>query len=247
MTPLKSFSIAVRTPDGVQPMFVSAAGGRFTIYQRNHVASLTAALAKTFPVVQRLVGEPFFAAMAARFIFQSPPRVPMLADYGADLADFIAAFEPAESLPFLADVARLEYARVRAWHAADHASPPLDGADAVAALLPHRIVLHPSATLIQSDHPVLAIWAANQPETAVPVEDWQPETALVHRSGDVVLNTPIDADTNTFLAALLTAESLESALLALPDPDTAGAALLHVLQLLQAGALITTCHEGTLP
>ena len=243
MTPLKSFSIAVRTPDGVQPMFVSAAGGRFTIYQRNHVSGLTAALAKTFPVVQRLVGEAFFAAMAARFIFQSPPRVPMLADYGADLADFIAAFEPAESLPFLADVARLEFARVRAWHAADHGPPQLDGADALAALLPHRIGLHPSATLIQSDHPVLAIWAANQPEVAVPVDNWQPETALVHRSGDVVVNTPIDADT---LAALLTAESLESALFALPNPDAAGAALLHVLQLLQAGALITTNPEGTL-
>lgn len=243
MTPLKSFSIAVRTPDGVQPMFVSAAGGRFTIYQRNHVAGLSAALAKTFPVVQRLVGEAFFAAMAARFIFQSPPRVPMLADYGAGLADFITAFEPAESLPFLADVARLEFARVRAWHAADHQSPPLDGADAVAALLPHRIALHPSASLIHSNHPVLAIWAANQPETAVPVDNWQPETALVHRSGDVVVHTPIDAD---MLAALQAAESLEAALLTQPDPDTAGAALLHVLQLLQAGALITTRPEGTL-
>ncbi len=245
MTSLRSFSIAVRTPDGVQPIFVSAAGGRFTIYQRNHVAGLTAALAKTFPVIQRLVGEAFFAAMAARFIFQSPPRVPMLADYGADLADFIAAFEPAESLPFLADVARLEFARVRAWHAADHAPPPLDGADAVAALLPQRIALHPSATLIQSDHPVMAIWAANQPETAVPVDDWEPETALVHRSGDVVVHTPIDADTQALLAALLTADSLESALLALPNPDAAGAALLRCLQLMQSGALITP--EGTMP
>ena len=245
MTPLKSFSIAVRTPDGEQPMFVSAAGGRFTIYQRNHVTGLTAALAKTFPVVLRLVGEEFFASMATRFIFQSPPRSPVLAEYGADLAGFIAAFEPAASLPFLADVARLEFARVRAWHAADRDLPPLDDADAVAALLPHRVVLHPSASLILSNHPVLAIWAANPLETAVPVEDWQPEAALVHRSGDVVVHTPVDADTQALLAMLLTADSLESALLAVPNPDAAGAALLRCLQLIQAGALITTSPEGT--
>jgi|JI10StandDraft_1071094.scaffolds.fasta_scaffold03405_6 hypothetical protein len=252
MMPQKSFSIAVRTPDGVQPLFVSGAGGRFTVYQRNHVAGLVAALAKTFPVVQRLVGDEFFAAMAARFIFQAPPRSPVLAEYGAELGDFIAAFEPAEGLPFLADVAGLEYARVRAWHAADHAVPALADTHDFAAILPQRIVLHPSATLIASDHPVLGIWHANQPTTAVPVEDWQPETALVYRSGDAVAHTPVDADTRVLLSALLAAESLEAALLDQPTPAAAGTALLRCVQLMQAGALVTAIPpasnvEGTLP
>jgi hypothetical protein len=238
MMPQKSFSIAVRTPDGVQPLFVSGAGGRFTVYQRNHVSGLVAALAKTFPVVQRLVGDEFFAAMATRFVFQSPPRSPVLAEYGADLADFIKAFEPAEGLPFLADVARLEHARVRAWHAADHRLPVLADADAIAAMLSHRIVLHPSATLIVSDHPVGGIWYAHQPATAVPVEDWHPETLLVHRSDNVVAHTAVDADTHAFLPALFTATSLEAALLGLPTPAAAGAALMRCAQLMQAGALV---------
>jgi hypothetical protein len=238
MMPQKSFSIAVRTPDGVQPMFVSGAGGRFTVYQRNHVSGLVAALAKTFPVVQRLVGDEFFAAMAARFIFQSPPRSPVLAEYGADLAEFIAAFEPAESLPFLADVARLEHARVQAWHAADHPGSTLADAEAIAAMLPQRIVLHPSATLIASDHPVEAIWRVNQPATVDAVEDWHPETVLVHRSSDVVVHTPVDADTFALLSALFAAETLEAALLELPTPAAAGAALLQCARLMQVGALV---------
>jgi hypothetical protein len=238
MMPQKSFSIAVRTPDGVQPLFVSGAGGRFTVYQRNHVSGLVAALAKTFPVVQRLVGDEFFAAMATRFVFRSPPRVPVLAEYGADLADFIAVFEPAEALPFLADVARLEHARVRAWHAADHPLSALADAEAIAAMLPHRIVLHPSTALIASDHPVAGIWYANQPATAVPVEDWRPEIVLVHRSDDVVAHTIVDADTHAFLLALFTATSLEAALLDLPTPAAAGAALMQCARLMQAGALV---------
>jgi hypothetical protein len=246
MMPQKSFSIAVRTPDGVQPLFVSGAGGRFTIYQRNHVAGLVAALAKTFPVVQRLVGDEFFAAMAARFIFQSPPRVPVLAEYGADLAGFIAAFEPAAGLPFLADVARLEFARVRAWHAADHDVPAMTDANDIAALLPRRIALHPSTTLIASEHPVLGLWRANQPATVVPVDDWQAETLLVHRSGDVVAHAPIDADTHAFLLALLAAKSLEAALLGRPTPAAAGAALLQCTRLMQAGALVAAIPTANL-
>ena len=58
------------------------------------------------------------------FVREQPPRSPLLAIYGDEFADFIAAFEPARELPYLADVARLEAARTRAYHAAD--ATPLD-------------------------------------------------------------------------------------------------------------------------
>ncbi len=98
--------------------------------------------------------------------------------------------------------------------------------------------LHPSTTLIASDHPVAGIWYANQPATAVPVEDWRPEIVLVHRSDDVVAHTIVDADTHAFLLALFTATSLEAALLDLPTPAAAGAALMQCARLMQAGALV---------
>ena len=97
---------------------------------------------------------------------------------------FIAAFEPARELVYLADVARLEAARTRAYHAAD--AMPLDAsrfaaldADAVGDI---RIDLHSSAEIVRSPHPVVAIWAMNSGERELaPIENWHGEDALVVR------------------------------------------------------------------
>ena len=92
---------------------------RFAVHRNNVVAGLVKALQTRFPVVQKIVGEEFFAAMARVFVMRKPPRTPILAMYGDEFAAFIAAFEPAGELAYLADVARLEAARTRAYHAAD--------------------------------------------------------------------------------------------------------------------------------
>ena len=106
------------------------------------------ALGTRFPATSRIVGEEFFNAMARVFVIAHPPRSPLLMTYGDDFPDFIADFEPAAELPYLADVARLEAARTRAYHAAD--AVLLDPA-AVAATIGQealgavRFALHPSA------------------------------------------------------------------------------------------------------
>ncbi|NQD95269.1 DUF2063 domain-containing protein, partial [Pseudomonas sp. CrR25] len=110
----------------------SAVEARFAVYRNNVFSSLVGALADSFPVVQQLVGEAFFGAMARVYVHRSPPRSPLLLHYGDDFPTFIEGFEPAGSLPYLADVARLERLRSRAYHAAD--SPSLD-ADAIARVL----------------------------------------------------------------------------------------------------------------
>src|SRR5215470_344359 len=90
-------------------------------------ADLMSALATRFPVVQRLVGEEFFSRMARIYLRREPPRTPALRHYGATFPAFIDSFEPTGTLDYLGDVARLELARERAYHAADAA--PI-GADA---------------------------------------------------------------------------------------------------------------------
>src|SRR5260370_39578206 len=92
---------------------------RFAVYRNNEVAGLVKALLNKFPVVEKIVGEEFFAAMARAFVVERPPRSPVLAIYGDGFATFIAAFDPARELAYLADVARLEAARTRPYHAAD--------------------------------------------------------------------------------------------------------------------------------
>jgi hypothetical protein len=103
----------LRSPSG------SPAGRRFDVYRNNVFVGLIEALERRYPVCRTLVGEEFFRAMARLYVELSPPRSPVLLTYGSDFAEFVETFPPAASLPYLADVVRLENALVAAFHARD--------------------------------------------------------------------------------------------------------------------------------
>ncbi len=119
-------------PPGLRAWNGSEPAARLAVYRNNVLASLIDTLAETFPVLRELAGAEFFRAMASVFARSAPPSSPVLARYGDGLAAFVEGFGPARERPCLADVARLELARVRAQDAADAA--PL-GPDAVRAAL----------------------------------------------------------------------------------------------------------------
>jgi len=180
---------------------------RFAVHRNNVVASLVQALADTFPVVQALVGPEFFRAMAAVFVRGHPPASPQLHRYGGELPAFIEGFAPAAGLPYLADVARLELARVAACHAAD--AEPLSSADAARVLAcgervgELRLLLHPALRWLASPHPVVSLWAAHQGEGALEDVDLaQGESALVLRPALEVRVLRCDAATIAFVEAL---------------------------------------------
>ncbi len=133
---------------------------------RNHVfSSLSETLASIFSAVEAMVGDGFFKAAAHHFIAAQPPTEPTLYAYGANFPKFLADFEPANGLPYLSDLARLEWALHESFHAANQealthaalAEIPQD------ALFGQPIPLHPSARLVSSDWPVDALWHACQP------------------------------------------------------------------------------------
>src|SRR6266850_2007205 len=111
-------------PFGINAHNAAVSARRFAVYRNNVVAGLVKALKSRFAVVEKIVGEEFFAAMARVFVMEQPPRSPLLATYGDNFPAFIAGFEPARELPYLVDVARLEAARTRSYHAAD--ATPVD-------------------------------------------------------------------------------------------------------------------------
>jgi hypothetical protein len=153
------------------------AARRLQLYRNNCFESLTAALGAVYPVVRQLVGEEFFRALARRFIPAFPSRSGNLHDFGAELPDFLRGFAPAASLPYLPDVAALEWA----CHAVYHEAPlPALSLDALAALTAQqqaalRLDLQPCARLLASGWPVLALWQAHQGEAEDGLEaiDWQ--------------------------------------------------------------------------
>ena len=189
------------------------------------------ALAQTFPVVQDLVGEAFFRAMAAVFVRRSPPMSPVLALYGADFPAFIAAFQPAGSVAYPADVARLEYARARSCHARDAAPLPLQALQEALArgeeLAAHCVELHPSLGRVASPFAIVSIWAAHQGVGALEqVDPDQPEQALLLRDGSDVLVLPVSGAACRFVERLQQGETLaaatEAAMQVEPEFDLSG-------------------------
>lgn len=162
------------------------------VYRNNLFISLTDALRVTYPVVDKLVGEGFFAYMANRFIKTHPSRSGNLHDFGAELSDFITQFEAAASLPYLADVARLEWARQQAYHAAECPALDLRELQKVppACYEQLRFRLHPSVGLISSPFPIVQIWEINQQEPlreqAVNLDSGGEQLLLLRRDADVV-------------------------------------------------------------
>lgn len=153
-------------PTGLRAQHGSDPGLRFAGYRNNVVHSLVAVLGDTFPVVRQLVGEDLFGAMARLFVAEHPPTSPLMHRYGGGFPDWVADFEPATDLPYLSDLVRLEWARLRAFHAAD--ADPIDAQVLVAVLqAPDRLavpslILHPSLAVVQSPHPVVSLWSAHQ-------------------------------------------------------------------------------------
>ncbi len=92
---------------------------RFNVYRNNVFAGLIEALRDSFPVVERLVGQEFFAALAQAYRHDNMPSSPVMMQYGAKFPDFLRRFEPVASLPYLPDVAQLEWLYSEAFHSAD--------------------------------------------------------------------------------------------------------------------------------
>jgi hypothetical protein len=137
---------------------------RLAVYRNNVVASLTAALQDTFPVTRRIVDGRFFAFAVQEFIRTSPPARPCLAEYGAALADFLAAFPPSRELVYLPDVARLEWLLHRAAQAPEIQPMSPTSLHAVPAEDTERLRLQflPALGYFQSRWPIDRIWCASQ-------------------------------------------------------------------------------------
>lgn len=158
----------------------------FAVHRNNVQSAPVDALRQAFPVLQRLLGDEYFSALAQLYVGENPPRSAVYLDYGAELADFIAAFPPLTELSYLADIARLEWARLRAFHAADGLPLLLDARDVngLARVLAEPLRWHPSVTLIESPHPLFRLWQSQILSTQAPSSDeWASESVLVWRQG----------------------------------------------------------------
>jgi Putative DNA-binding domain len=133
---------------------------RLAVYRNNVLLSLRRVLEGTFPASRRLLGPARFVRIAQDFIRSAPPERPQLMTYGAGFPAFLERSAEAAPVPYVADVARLEWAREEAYYAAD---APVLSAEHLAAIpiaryAALRFELHPTLRLIRSAGPVFALW-----------------------------------------------------------------------------------------
>jgi hypothetical protein len=141
------------------------ASARIAIYRNNLLANYRKALSATYPVVEALVGPAFFGAAVEMFVRAHPSTRGDVNRYGGELARFLATYPPARDLPYLSDVARLEWAIDQAHIAHDADALDLESLSAVPenAFGTLALVLHPSVRFVVSHYPIFRIWQANQP------------------------------------------------------------------------------------
>jgi hypothetical protein len=219
--------LSVELPISLCAATAARAESGLAVYRNNMMSGLIRVVAARFPVVRRLLGEESFLESIRRFIVAEPPRSPLLLNYGDAFPQFLRSLGDDACIGYIADIAELEIARGKAYHAADAAPLPPQAFAAIPAerLAGLRLSLHPSASLMQSRFPIVSLWHASQEAGDATLRQWCPEAGLIARPMLEVEVWNLPPGGFAFLTALsrgaALAEAAEAAADAAPDFDLA--------------------------
>lgn len=195
---------------------------RLRIYRHNSELIHLEALRTTFPAAFALVGEAFFEQAAAYYRCVYPSRSGNLQAFGEHFPEFLERLPNSHQLPYLGDVARLEWLRQVTALAGETKSLTLaDFESRLAALKgPMRMAFHPSMQRFVSPYPVLALWHyATQPTTERFTLPESGDHLVLWRSEGEVAMAAIDAASFTCINALAHGGTLDAAHTAASDQD----------------------------
>lgn len=202
---------ATRVPDS------AGLKSRFDIYRNTRMTGLVAALQQIFPVVLQLVGEQAFNALARIYAQEHPPKSPYLFEYGDQFPALLRDRTELQALSYLCEVAKIEFAVLRATHAAD-TTPVREQLAALvetpAQLEQARFGFAPSFALLDMSFASGSIWLAHQQDPAdlESINPDQSEWVMISRPGYAVAVDRITAGEFEFISLLLQGWSVGAAL-----------------------------------
>jgi hypothetical protein len=183
---------------------------RLAIYRNTMTAVLVNALRLAFPAVQSLLGAACFEGAARRFVDVAPPDSAWLDEYGAALPAFLAALPETRSIPYLADVAQLEW----------HVNSVLHAPDAPTLNLARLASLDEAALgrLRLRAHPAVRIASLALAMDAIRLDDG-PVHLLVRRTAEGIETVRLDDGEYRITAALFAGATVRDALSVAPDTN----------------------------
>lgn len=221
-------------PKGLTDSQVRPAGRRFNVYRNNVAVSLTEAMHQAFPVIAKLLGKENMDGLAGIFLRQHPPSSPLMMHYGEAFPEYLAGLDQLSHLGYLPDVARLELALRRSYHAAD-STPVAAEAFAITPeeLQTARLGFAPAMEILRSDWPVHGIWRFNMEDGAPKPQPGAQDVLITRPEFDAAphLLPPGGVD---WIEALQQGQPIGSAL------ETA----LHVNESFDIGATLTLLLQG---
>lgn len=184
------------------------------VYREQFWLRHVACLAEDFPVLAALVGEEPFGALVTAYVAAHPPVDFQLRFFGAKLADFLATHAQSDRL--LSDVARLEWAFIDAFDAAD--APPLDP-NVVASISEDawplaRLALHPSLQrmqLLYPAHKMRDVWRENEELRPIARPEPEPACVVVYRQTFLLYAEEMDPLAYAMLDRIARGEALGAA------------------------------------
>lgn len=201
---------------------------RLRVYADAYRARIFDALAEAYPAVKQVVGAGAFFELASAYAAAHPSHDYNLSFSGRALPAFLAAAPLTQRLPFLPDLATLEWRVVEAFHAFD--VPPVEPAGfaalAAEALERARLIFHPSVAVVRSAWPICDLWAARaQPRETIDINiDGRPQAVVVSRQGLDVSCAVVPPAEAAFLERLLSGMPLGEACASLSgEPEVTAA------------------------
>lgn len=157
-----------------------------------------------FASIEHAVGEDAFERLAQAYLTECPSASFTLRDLGEHMTRFLASRSPWSEDPFLADLARVEWAFVDAFDGPD--APPFVPASiagvAEEAWPTARIVLHPSLQRLALAYPAHDYRIAARKDESPVRPDPRACTVVVYRGPELLHCLAIDADASAMLDEL---------------------------------------------
>lgn len=137
---------------------------RLTIYRHSICGNRVAALSRLFKCCAKMVGDAYWQQWVETFIAEQPSQATDITACGVNFSDFIAAQpEITAQLPYLADLARLEWA----WHQCFHQATRIITSTSLSQAIAEQgdelsLYLTPGIQFISSIYPLADLWQLSQ-------------------------------------------------------------------------------------